>query len=501
MAQILIVDDDAQLRQSFGKILETDGFEVRTAASGEAGVDEVAAQAPDLVVMDVRMTGITGIEAMQRMRAQVPGLPVIIMTAYGGTETAIEATKLGAYDYILKPFDIPDILRLIHQALEAGRLTRERVAVDLEQGLLQGLEDDPQGDALVGQSRAMQDIFKAIGRAAPTEALVLVRGESGTGKELVARALWQHSARSTKPFVVINCVAIPDTLLEAELFGYEKGAFTGASSRRVGKIEQGMRGTVFLDEIGDMPLGVQAKILRLLQEKQVERLGGRELIPVDVRILAATNRDLETAVAEGRFREDLYYRLKVVTISLPPLRDREGDVPLLARHFLSRLAREMDMQSPGLTPDALDLLSAQRWPGNVRELANALQKALIFSRGAPIGADEMRQALGKGSGKSGLKSDGQGGFTVDHSQPQPSALGAGAAEDTLRAFIRRALLDQAADAAFEHVLDTVARGTIAEALEITGGNRTRAAKLLGLSRPTLIAKIEKYGLKVTTQVQ
>ncbi|MDP3428521.1 MAG: sigma-54 dependent transcriptional regulator, partial [Humidesulfovibrio sp.] len=485
MAQILIVDDDAQLRQSFGKILEADGFEVRTAASGEAGVDEVAAQAPDLVVMDVRMTGMTGIEAMQRMRAQAPGLPVIIMTAYGGTETAIEATKLGAFDYILKPFDIPDILRLIHQALEAGRLTRERVAVDLEQGLLQGLEDDPQGDALVGQSRAMQDIFKAIGRAAPTEALVLVRGESGTGKELVARALWQHSARSTKPFVVINCVAIPDTLLEAELFGYEKGAFTGASSRRVGKIEQGMRGTVFLDEIGDMPLGVQAKILRLLQEKQVERLGGRELIPVDVRILAATNRDLETAVAEGRFREDLYYRLKVVTISLPPLRDREGDVPLLARHFLSRLAREMDMQSPGLTPEALDLLSAQRWPGNVRELANALQKVLIFSRGAPIGAEEMRQALGKGSGKSGLKSDGQGGFTVDHSQPQQSAMGAGAADDTLRAFIRRALLDQAGDAAFEHVLDTVARGIIAEALVITGGNRTRAAKLLGLSRPTL----------------
>ena len=501
MAQILIVDDDAQLRQSFGKILEADGFEVRTAASGEAGVDEVAAQAPDLVVMDVRMTGITGIEAMQRMRAQVQGLPVIIMTAYGGTETAIEATKLGAFDYILKPFDIPDILRLIHQALEAGRLARERVAVDLEQGLEQGLDNDPQGDALVGQSRAMQDIFKAIGRAAPTEALVLVRGESGTGKELVARALWQHSARSTKPFVVINCVAIPDTLLEAELFGYEKGAFTGASSRRVGKIEQAQRGTVFLDEIGDMPLAVQAKILRLLQEKQVERLGGRELIPVDVRILAATNRDLETAVAEGRFREDLYYRLKVVTISLPPLRDREGDVPLLARHFLTRLAREMDMQSPGLTPEALDLLSAQSWPGNVRELANALQKALIFSRGAPIGADEMRQALGKGSGKSGLKSDGQGGFTADNNQPQASATGASSSDDPLRAFIRRALLDQAGDAAYEHVLDTVARGTIAEALEITGGNRTRAAKLLGLSRPTLIAKIEKYGLKVTTQVQ
>jgi DNA-binding NtrC family response regulator len=500
MAQILIVDDDAQLRQSFGKILETDGFEVRTASSGEAGVAEVGRQAPDLVIMDVRMTGITGITAMQQMRRAVPNLPVIIMTAYGGTETAIEATKLGAYDYILKPFDIPDILRLIHQALDAGRLARARVAIDPKD--LHEAEDG-QADALVGQSRAMQDIFKAIGRAAPTEALVLIRGESGTGKELVARALWQHSARSTKPFVVINCVAIPDTLLEAELFGYEKGAFTGASARRVGKIEQGMRGTVFLDEIGDMPMNVQAKILRLLQEKQVERLGGRELIPVDVRILAATNRDLETAVAEGRFREDLYYRLKVVTISLPPLRTREGDVPLLARHFLSRLAREMDMQSPGLTPEAQDLLSAHPWPGNVRELANALQKALIFSRGAPIGAEEMRQAIGRSHGKG----DGQGGFAADHNRQEQTAMGAGSGapfsppDDPLRAFIRRALLDQAGDAAFEHVLDAVARGTIAEALEITGGNRTRAAKLLGLSRPTLIAKIEKYGLKLTTQVQ
>ncbi|MDQ7836617.1 MAG: sigma-54 dependent transcriptional regulator [Humidesulfovibrio sp.] len=501
MAQILIVDDDAQLRQSFGRILEADGFEVRTAASGESGVDEVARLAPDLVVMDVRMTGITGIEAMQRMRAKAPNLPVIIMTAYGGTETAIEATKLGAFDYILKPFDIPDILRLIHQALEAGRLARARVAVDLEQGLEQGLDSDPQADALVGQSRAMQDIFKAIGRAAPTEALVLVRGESGTGKELVARALWQHSARAAKPFVVINCVAIPDTLLEAELFGYEKGAFTGASSRRVGKIEQAQRGTVFLDEIGDMPLNVQAKILRLLQEKQVERLGGRDPIPVDVRILAATNRDLETAVAEGRFREDLYYRLKVVTISLPPLRERTGDVPLLARHFLARLAKEMDMQSPGLTPEALDLLAAHPWPGNVRELANALQKALIFSRGAPIGAEEMLQAIGKSGGKSSNNVESQSGSAALHNGQQHSATSAPATDDTLRAFIRRALLDQAGDDAYDHILDAVARGTIAEALEITGGNRTRAAKLLGLSRPTLIAKIEKYGLKVTTQVQ
>ncbi|OIO02541.1 MAG: Fis family transcriptional regulator [Desulfovibrionaceae bacterium CG1_02_65_16] len=477
MAQILIVDDDAQLRQSFGKILAGEGFEVRAANSGEAGVAAVKEAPPDLVIMDVRMPGITGIQAMQQMRAACPGLPVVIMTAYGGTETAIEATKLGAFDYILKPFDIPDILRLIAQALTAGRLNRARVAIAPQEG-----PGDDEGDALVGQSRAMQEVFKAIGRVAPTDALVLIRGESGTGKELVARALWQHSARAEKPFVVINCVAIPETLLESELFGYEKGAFTGAGSRRVGKIEQAQHGTVFLDEIGDMPLSVQAKILRLLQERQIERLGGRDPIPVDVRILAATNRDMEAAVAEGRLREDLYYRLKVVTISLPPLREREGDVARLAAHFLARLAREMDMQNPGLTPEALDQLCAHPWAGNVRELSNVLKKALIFSRGCPIDAEEMRQALGAGPGA------GQRGH-------EPTQA------DTLRAFIRRALMDEAGNAAYDHVLDAVAKSTIAEALELTGGNRTRAAKLLGLSRPTLIAKIEKHGLKVTTQVQ
>jgi DNA-binding NtrC family response regulator len=496
MAQILIVDDDAQLRQSFGKILESEGFEVRAAASGEAGMEEVKTAPPDLVIMDVRMPGITGIKAMQQMRAACPGLPVVIMTAYGGTETAIEATKLGAFDYILKPFDIPDILRLIAQALTAGRLTRARVAITSEDNADD--TDDANSDALVGQSRAMQEVFKAIGRAAPTDALVLVRGESGTGKELVARALWQHSSRADKPFVVINCVAIPETLLESELFGYEKGAFTGAGSRRVGKIEQAQRGTIFLDEIGDMPMNVQAKILRLLQEKQIERLGGRETIPVDVRILAATNRDMEAAVTEGRLREDLYYRLKVVTVTLPPLREREGDVPRLAAHFLARLAREMDMQNPGLTPEALDMLAAHPWPGNVRELGNVLKKALIFSRGCPIGLEEMRQAIGAGRGAApGAANDVDRGFGP-HGQRDAAQIGG---EASFRAFIRRALMDEVGNAAFEHVLDAVAKSTIAEALEITGGNRTRAAKLLGLSRPTLIAKIEKYGLKLTTQVQ
>ena len=248
------------------------------------------------------------------------------MTAYGTTETAIQATKMGAFDYILKPFEIPDMLAVINQALEAGRFMRTPVQMDVS-------PDEASKEAIVGRSKAMQDVYKAIGRVSTADATVLIRGESGTGKELVARAIYQHSLRAEKPFLVINCVAIPENLLESELFGYEKGAFTGAAHRRVGKIEQANGGTVFLDEIGDMPFSIQAKILRLLQERSIERLGGRQTIPVDVRILAATNRDLEAALAEGRFREDLYYRLKVVTISLPPLRERRDDIPAVNRLF------------------------------------------------------------------------------------------------------------------------------------------------------------------------
>ncbi|MBU1004170.1 MAG: sigma-54 dependent transcriptional regulator [Proteobacteria bacterium] len=386
MASILIVDDDAQLRQSFSKLLVTEGHDVRTASSGEAGVEEVKTMSPDLVIMDVRMPGMNGLEAFGAMRHQDPRLPVIIMTAFGTTETAIEATKLGAFDYILKPFDIPAILKLIDEALKAGRFTRSRVEVD-------GHPESASGDALIGRSQVMQQVYKAIGRVAPTDATVMIRGESGTGKELVTRAVYQHSLRAEQPFLVINCVAIPETLLESELFGYEKGAFTGASSRRVGKIEQAHRGTILLDEIGDMPLSIQAKILRLLQEKNIERLGSGRPIPVDVRIIAATNRDLEAAVADGRFREDLYYRLKVVTLHLPPLRERIEDIPLLVDYFLTRFAREMDGENPGLTSDGLARLTGHSWPGNVRELSNTLKNALIFSRGAPLDGDEVARAL------------------------------------------------------------------------------------------------------------
>lgn len=474
VAAILIVDDDPQLRQSFHRLLSQERHLVATAHSGEAGLNLIRQQSFDLVIMDVCLPGKSGLETFAAMRHLEPKLPVIIMTAFGTTETAIEATKMGAFDYVLKPFDVPEVLTLIDQAIEAGRFMRSRVEMD-------GTPETSSTEVIVGQSRAMQEVYKAIGRAAPTDATVLIRGESGTGKELVARAIYQHSLRSDRPFLVINCVAIPETLLESELFGYEKGAFTGAAGRKVGRIEQANGGTVFLDEIGDMPFPIQAKILRLLQEKSIERLGGREPIPMDVRIIAATNRNLEAALAEGRFREDLYYRLKVVTLWLPPLRDRQGDLHLLADYFLRRFSHELEMENPGITDAAKGILNSYTWPGNVRELANTLKKALIFSRGCPIGPEDVWRAIGE-------------------AVPPRNANGA-SSNETIRQWIRSALsLENPSPNLFDSFMEQFASLLISEALYITGGNRTRAAKLLGLSRPTLISKIEKYRLKIETSI-
>ena len=474
MSTLLIIDDDDQLRISFERLLKEEGYAVQTAASGEAGLRLIDDAIPDLVVLDIRLPGMNGLETFARIHRIEPKLPVIIMTAYGTTETAIEATKMGAFDYVLKPFDIPEMLTVIRKALEVGRFMRSPVDVDAS-------PDQARGEAIIGKSPVMQEVYKAIGRVAGTDATVLVRGESGSGKELVARALFQHSMRSEKPFLVINCVAIPDTLLESELFGYEKGAFTGATHRRVGKVEQASGGTVFLDEIGDMPMNLQAKMLRLLQEKSIERLGGRETIPVDVRIIAATNRDLEQLIAAGRFREDLYYRLKVITIWLPALAARSGDIPLLADYFLSRFSMELGIENPGITSEAVALLVATPWPGNVRELANTLQKALIFNRGAPLRPADITQAAG---------SDARRRHPYDN-----------AADEAMRTWIRGLLSNGEPDNRFENCLDRFGSMLVAEALKLTGGNRSQAAKLLGISRPTLHAKIDKYGLKIETSVK
>ena len=473
MGKILIVDDDAQLRISFEKILTAEGHKVRMSATGEGGLEIVKTEPPDLVVMDVRLPGMDGLTTFKAIHNIDAKLPVIIMTAYGTTDTAIEATKLGAFDYILKPFDIPEMLSNIEKALEASRFMRSRVEIDT------AAESDS-SEVIFGRSKAMQEVYKQIGRVASTGATILIRGESGTGKELVARAVYQHSIRSNKPFLVINCVAIPETLLESELFGYERGAFTGAVNRRIGKIEQASGGTVFLDEIGDMPFGIQAKILRLLQERSIERLGGRSPIPVDVRVIAATNRDLEAALADGRFREDLYYRLKVVTLSLPPLRERNGDISILAEYFLKRYSKEMAVDSPGLTPEARLVMESYSWPGNVRELANTVQKALIFSRGAPISFEEISEAI---------RIDTEGRETWDQSHL-----------DSMQSWIKRSL-NSGRENVFVDMIDEFSRIVMTEALSITGGNRSQAAKLLGLSRPTLLAKIEKYGIRIEASVK
>jgi DNA-binding NtrC family response regulator len=474
LSTILIIDDDDQLRKSFEKLLNDEGYHVLDAPSGEMGVVLVRSEAPDLVVLDMRLPGMNGLETFQTIKEIEPKLPVIIMTAYGTTETAIEATKMGAFDYVLKPFEIPDMLGVIIQALEAGRFMRTPVDMD-------AIPDNASRDAIIGRSKPMQDVYKGIGRVSPTDATVLIRGESGTGKELVARAIYQHSLREKRPFLVVNCVAIPENLLESELFGYEKGAFTGAAHRRIGKIEQANGGTVFLDEIGDMPGTIQAKILRLLQEKSIERLGGRETISVDVRIIAATNRDLERGLAEGRFREDLYYRLKVVTIWLPPLRERRGDIPLLTKYFLSKHSKAVGVDNPGITNEALEILNTHVWPGNIRELSNAIQKTLIFNRGAPVRPEDISQAV--------------------REKPIGREAEAETDDEAIRQRVRGALSSRRVEHMFDSYMDRFASLLVSEALRFTAGNRSRAAKLLGLSRPTLHSKIEKYNLKLETSVK
>jgi nitrogen regulation protein NR(I) len=474
MRSIWIIDDDDQLRKSFNRLLTEEGYHVEEAASGEVCLKMLEKQLPDLIILDVRLPGMDGLETFRKIQKVDPKIQVIVMTAYGTTETAIEATKLGAFDYILKPFEIPDTLKLIEQAIETARFTRSPIDMDIP-------PHKASRDALIGSSSAMQEVFKTIGRVSSTNATVLIRGESGTGKELVARAIYQHSLRSEKPFQVINCVAIPETLLESELFGYEKGAFTGATHRRVGKIELANRGTIFLDEIGDMPLSLQAKILRLLEEKSIERLGGRETIPVNVRIVAATNRDLETAIESGRFREDLYYRLKVITIWLPPLSQRQKDIPLLTEYFLARHAAETGIDSPGITKEGLQMLTQHSWPGNVRELSNTIQKALIFNRGAPLSPEDIHH----------VSSERRPGRRMDDEK----------IHSAIKQWIQRELGNPSREHLFDECMNRYASLLIAEALTLTGGNRSQAAKLLGLSRPTLHSKIEKYGLKLETSIK
>jgi DNA-binding NtrC family response regulator len=404
------------------------------------------------------------LELINRVRTVNPQQPIILMTAHHTTEIAIEATKLGAYDYLLKPFDPAELLDMIDKAVVSSRLLSEPVELG---------ETATPTDAIVGNSRAMQSVYKEIGRLAAIPVTVLIRGDTGTGKELVARALYQYSDRAKNPFIVVNCAAIPETLLESELFGHEQGAFTGATARRIGRFEQANSGTIFLDEIGDMTMSTQAKLLRVLQEKTIQRVGGKETITVDVRILAATHRDLEAAIRENQFREDLYYRLNVAVITVPPLRDRREDVPALVRYFLQRYGSEFGALNAAMSAEAIQFLQQQPWAGNVRELENVIRKSLLQARGFTIGPDEVRAAL------------------MQTKLPRP------AVDQTLASYISD-LLARAVRGELENVSDAVTeaieRELYAQAIQLAQGNQAKAAKWLGVSRPTMREKLTLYGL-------
>jgi DNA-binding NtrC family response regulator len=423
--------------------------------------------------MDVRMGGLSGLETLRRLRQTDPRLLVILMTAYGTTQTAIEAMKLGAYDYLLKPFDVPRLKEIVFNALKAARDMRQVVSY---QPLLEQ-EDYELG--IIGRSEPMQQVFKLIGQLAASDATALISGESGTGKELVARAIYHHSDRNQQPFLAVNCAAIPEQLLESELFGHERGAFTGATLQRIGKFEQCNRGTLFLDEIGDMTPATQTKILRVLQSGTFERVGGNQPIKVDVRIIAATNRPLEQAVAARQFREDLFYRLNVVRVHVPPLRDRREDIPLLVNYFLQSLGKSQSAPPRSIAPSAIRALEKYHWPGNVRELENVLRRALVVAKGQAILVSDLpAEVTGKGTPAGAAPGVSPSGDTP------PSDL----------APLARQLFQWARRDPKLKILPAVERELVIQALKETGNNQIQAAKLLGITRATLRKRIEKFGI-------
>src|SRR4051795_11662190 len=382
---ILVVDDEQANLDSLDRIFAREGYRILLARSGQAAVETLRAEPVDVVLTDLMMPAMSGQELLRAVRAVAPDAEVVLMTAYGTVEAAVAAMKDGAYDFLTKPLKRHAVLKSVQQAIDKRRLVRENKEL---RARLAGAEQP-----IVGQSPSLQATLDIIRQAAPSSATVLLLGESGTGKELFARALHEHSTRAQAPFVPINCAAIPDTILESELFGYERGAFTGAVARKEGRIERAQGGTLFLDEIGELSLGVQVKLLRFLQEGEIERLGGTSPVKVDSRVVAATNRDLASRVREGKFREDLYYRLNVIQVILPPLRERLADIPLLADHFVGKYAAKNGKQFSGITPSALEALEAYPWPGNVRELEHAIERAVVLSRGTEIAAEDLPESV------------------------------------------------------------------------------------------------------------
>jgi two-component system nitrogen regulation response regulator GlnG len=466
MPKLLVVDDEPVICRSFEWVFGPTGVEVLTAGTVADGLRRVRDDRPDVIVLDLQLPDGSGLDLFEQVRAADPKRPVVFITAHGTTDTAIRAMKHGAFDYLTKPLDLEHVTALLGRAFEAARLMQEPAT----------LPDDPAADGIVGRSRAVQEMCKQIGRVAPQDVNVLITGESGVGKELVARAIYQHSRRADRPFLAINCAAIPENLVESELFGHERGAFTGADRQRVGKFEQADGGTILLDEIGDMPLPVQAKMLRLLQEQQFERVGGRESITTRVRVLAATNQDLERLMAAGRFRGDLYYRLKEVAVRVPPLRDRREDIPELAYHFLFRFAREADRDVRGFAPEVLDVFRGYGWPGNVRELRGVVREATLKTTGPVVLADFLPPEL------TALRPAAPAG----EGRPPVFDLG-GTIESQLRAGEK---------GVYGRVMGVVERELIVRVVRHTRGHQGQACELLGIDRKTLRAKLRDLGIAV-----
>ena len=453
---ILVVEDEAKMRRLLELQLGEEGFVVHSAADAEAGLQLLVREKPDLVVTDLRLPGMSGLEFLQAVKRVNAALPVVVMTAYGTVESAVEAMKMGASDFVTKPFSLTELVLVIRKELDSHRLREEN------RSLREALGRRYAYDSIVAQSDKMQAVLAMVERVAPTNSTVLLGGESGVGKDLIARAIHEHSQRASGPFIKINSTAIPENLLESELFGYEKGAFSGASGTKQGKFELADKGTLFLDEIGDVPAAIQVKLLRVLQDREFERLGGTKTHKVDVRLVAATNRDLRAALEEGTFREDLYYRLNVVAIDIPPLRDHKEDIPALANFFLDRYARESAKSVTGITPEAMKRLMDYHWPGNVRELQN------IIERGVTLSATPS----------SGTTAES----TLD------------AADIYLDDTIARSASNSAHVLPPGMTLEQWEDETIREALRRANGNKSQAARALGLSRNALRYRLSKLGV-------
>ncbi len=458
---VWIVDDDDSVRWVLEKAMQRDGMDARGFADPQAALDELSLQRPDVLITDIRMPGMDGLEFSSQIAAMNIDLPIIVITAHTDLDSAVAAYQSGAFEYLPKPFDVDDAVSLVNRAAEAGRARKAGSAAAAAPGM----------SGMVGQAPAMQDVFRTIGRLSRASMTVLITGESGTGKELVARALHEHSPRVNEPFVALNTTAIAAELLESELFGHERGAFTGADRQRIGRFEQADGGTLFLDEIGDMSPDLQTRLLRVLAEGEFYRVGGQKAIRVDVRIIAATNQNLEDAVAAGNFREDLYHRLNVMRINTPPLRERREDIPMLVQHYLSKAADELGVDAKTISADALDKLSGFDWPGNVRQLVNAVRRMTVTAPGNEIRPADLPPEVG-----------GRSGSTASDWS------------DALAAWAGRKLANGATAPLLEEAQPVFEGALIRSAMQASGGRKQDAARLLGWGRNTLTRKIKELGL-------